>query len=270
MSKSKIGLIIVALGLLLLANDFASAGLAVGNAILEKEIAPGGNISHLMTVSTRESDPSMDIKVDVMGYGQSLDGTNIGLNASRDTGTYTARPFLKASPDSFHLDPGKSQKVMLKGDIPSDVGSGGRYALINIHSLPMGNKSVDVVLAVEVPIRLTINGSDIINKGEIESLDLVEPVSSKEQKLSLILKNTGNHHYRPMAKTVIEDQDGTIVANASSPSVYTLLPNYSRLIKIDITPEPPLKPGAYTVNATVNMDDGTVLANKKMPLEIKS
>jgi hypothetical protein len=270
MLKSKFASISMGLIFLLLATNIASAGLLVGNAILEKDIAPGDHISHLMTVTTRDSDPSMDFKVEVMGYGQSPDGSNNELNASQDTSPYTARPFLKVSTDSFHLDPGKSQQITLDGDIPKDVGSGSRYALVNIQSLPLGNQSVNVILAVDVPVRLTINGSEILNKGEIESINLVAPVSADKQMLSLILKNTGNHHYKAQVYAEVKDKEGSIVTNASTPLVFPILPTYSRLLKLSLTPKIPFKPGTYNVNVTFSMMDGTILANKETSLEIKS
>jgi hypothetical protein len=270
MLKSKLLSISIAIIVLLLVAGLASAGLAVGGAILEKDIAPGEHLTHVIQVSTRASDLPMDIKVEVMGYGQSLDGTNIELNSSQDNGPYSAKSFLKVSLESFHLEPGEVKQVTLEGDIPSDAKSGGRYALVNIHSLRMGNGTIGVILAVDVPIRLTINGSGTLDKGEIESLRLETPVSSKHLNLSLILNNTGNHHYRPQLEAIVKDKDGNLVANASTLLGYPLLPTYPRLFKLDIKPESNLKPGKYYVDATVKTKDGSVLATKEIQFEIKS
>ena len=269
MLKSKLNRLYFATVFILLVTGIASAGLVVGGAILEKEIVPGEHLSHVMTVQTRESDPAMDIKVSVLGYGQSL-SEKIDLNASQDTSPYTARTFLKVSPNSFHLDPGKSIKVTLDGDIPKDVGSGGRYAVINIQSLPIGNGTLGYALAVDVPVILTINGSEILEKGEIENLSIVGAVSAEKQKLSLIFKNTGNHHYKAETEAVVKDQSGNIMANASIPMFESVLPTYSRLITLSITPKTPLRPGTYNVNTTVSLDDGAILATKETSFEVKS
>jgi methionine-rich copper-binding protein CopC len=260
----------IAIVLLILAAGLASAGLAVGGANLEKSIAPGEHLSHVIKVATSASDTPMDIHAEVFGYGQSLQGLNTEQNASLDKSPYTARPFLKVSPSSFHLDPGKSQEVTLEGDIPKDVGSGGRYALVGVRTLPIGNGSVGFVLNIEVPIMLTINGSEIQNKGEIESLSIEEPISADKQQMSLTFKNIGNHHYNANVTAVVKDKDGQVVANASTPLVRPILPTYSRQVKLEITPNAPLKQGTYTADATVSLADGTVLTTKETSFQVKS
>jgi P pilus assembly chaperone PapD len=270
MVKRKIVSISIALVLLISAVGLASAGLRVDGAKLEQDIAPGTNLSHVMTVSTRSSDQPMDIRVELLGYGQTLDHLADEVNASQDTSHYTARPFLKVSPNSFHLDPGKSQDVKLEGDIPKDVGSGGRYAIVKIYTVPPnGNKSVKISLAVNVRVLLTISGSNILNTGEIENFSLKEPVSAEKQTLSLILKNTGNHHYKAMVEAVVKDKEGDLVANASAQG-WDLLPTYAELFSVALNPKTPLKPGMYNANATIKMEDGTLLAAKEAQFEIKS
>ena len=131
--------IFAALVFLISAAGIASAGLGVSGAFVEKEISPGGSISAIMKVSLGESDSPTDIAVEVFGLGQDRNLMLLCLNASSDT-PYSARPFLNASPSSFHLDPGKSEVVTLRGSIPADVGSGGRYAVVNIHRVPRETK----------------------------------------------------------------------------------------------------------------------------------
>ena len=260
----------VALILLVLVTSLPSSGLSVGGTMLEKEVVPGDHITHEMSVGIRSTEKPVDIRVEILGYGQSSTVPRIALNASDDTSPYTARPFLKVSPDSFHLEPGKRQTLTLEGDIPKDVGSGGRYALVRVHTLPMGNGSVGFIAAVDTTILLTISGSEIQDKGEIESLKPEEPVSADKQKMSLVLKNTGNHHFYPLIRLLEKDKDGNIKANASFPIVDPLLPPYTRSFDFSLSPETPLKPGTYSVNATVSTKNGSILAFKETSLEIKT
>lgn len=121
----------------LLSSTPALAGLGVSGAIFMADVNPGQSITHEITVGSDPTDPPMNLSIDVIGFGQGLDGANMELLPEDDKSPYSARPFLKATPTGFHLDPGASQKVVLEGSIPMDVGSGGRYALVSIHSQPM-------------------------------------------------------------------------------------------------------------------------------------
>jgi hypothetical protein len=269
MLKSKLMIASMSLVFLILVAGLASAGLGTSGSKLEKEVTSGEHITHLMQVKTDASDQSMDIQVEILGYGQSQDGAKRELNASQDISPYTARPFLSVSPSSFHLDPGKTQDVTLEGDIPKDVGSGSRYALVKIHSGAMGEGTVGFILGIDVPILLTVSGSEILDSGEIENLSLEQPISADKQTMSLSFKNTGNHHYLPKVDAVVKDKDGSIVSNVPVPSPISLLPTYSRLFKFDLNPNTPIKPGTYNLNATVSAD-GNVLATKEVSFEVKS
>ena len=269
MLKSKPLIALITLFLLLLGVGIASSALGTSGSILEKEVVPGDHLTHIMHVKLDSSDQPMDIQVELLGYGQSEDGAKRELNASLDTSPYSARPFLKVSPASFHLDPGKTQDVTLEGDIPKNIGSGGRYALVKIHSGIMGKGMVGFSLAIDVPILLTVSGSEIQNKGEIENLSLEQPVLADNQTLSLLFKNTGNHHYKPKVQAMVKNKDDSIASNVSVTSPISVLPTYSRLFKFDLNPKTPLKPGTYNLNATVRAD-GNVIATKEVSFEVKS
>ncbi|MDO9579480.1 MAG: hypothetical protein Q7J06_02775 [Bacteroidales bacterium] len=91
----------------------ANPGLRVSGAILVTDVSPGETISHQMAVAIRDSDPAMDILVDV-----------------KDIGEYSAKNFITIDKTSFHLEPGDSQDVVVTIQVPQDVGAGGRYAIV--------------------------------------------------------------------------------------------------------------------------------------------
>ena len=267
MKKIKVVPIALIIIVLLLVAGIAS-GLRVDGAILEKEVSRGEHLSHIMLVSTSASDAPTDIQIDVSGYGQSLSGINTVLNSTEDTSPYSVRTSLKVSSDKFHLAPGENKEVTLEGDIPVES-SGGKYALIYVHTAPQGNGTVGVATAIIVPVRLTINGSEIRHTGEIQNFTLIDPVSAKEQNISFIFKNTGNHHYRIQSDVVVTDKDGNIVANATKPNPGApIIPEATRLIKFNIKPQSPLKPGDYSANVTVKEENGSLLATKETKFKL--
>ncbi len=254
---------------LLLATNTTSAGLGVTGAIFEATVAPGEHISHKMIVNTEASDQPMDFVAEVVGFGRSLDGTTVEIDPELDTSLYTARPFLNVTPARFHLEPAGSREVILEGDVPTDVGEGGIYALVNIRSLPVGESNVGVVVAVDVPVRLTIANTKVLKTGEITSLSIDKPISAKEQNVALIFNNTGNYHYDALAEAVLRDAKGNVLANASTPLTFaSIIPTTSRLFEIKLTPGNELLPGGYNIISTVRLEDGTVLATKGIDFKI--
>lgn len=248
--------------LLLAAPVSADPGLKVTGAKCTASVAPGQTITHRMTVGIGESDPAMDISVDVKGFGQSLDGTYQELGVQADTSPYSVREFITLDKRSFHLDPGESQQVTATISIPEDVGSGGRYALIYIHSKPTGEGSVGYVTAVDVPIALTISGTELIKTGEITDIS-VSP--DKPIAVSTTFHNSGNYHYRAKNEVKLKDEAGNILATAvTSPTSSSIIPPYSYQFKVSLSPEQELSPGKiYYVDSEVTLEDNTVLDTKE-------
>ncbi|VVB71757.1 Uncharacterised protein [uncultured archaeon] len=151
-----------------------------------------------------------------------------------------------------------------------DVGSGGRYAIVNIHSKPQGSGTVGVSLAINIPVRLTINGTEQIKTGKITGIKLKEPLSSKQQNVTVSFENTGNYHYFVGLNASLNDKVGTVLARASIPQSFSVvIPRSTRDIEFSLRPGSGLEAGDYTVNATVSLEDGTVLDRKEVGFTIK-
>lgn len=238
----------------------AYSGMGVEGVIFEAKAAPGQHVEHEITVSLREDEAPMDLLVDIRDWGQTLDGSNQEIDDGAKS-VYSAKGFLHASPASFHLEPGGSQKVLVEGDIQNDVGSGGRYALISIHSLIPEEEggsegSVGVAVAINALVRLTISGTEISKMGEIEDMSIEDPTSREHQNISLIFRNTGNYHYKACAKAALKDRDGNLLASSSSPLSSNIIPSAARIFFVSLTRDKELLPGTYYIGVTVEEDGG--------------
>lgn len=248
-----------------------ASALGVEGVIFEAEASPGQHVSHEMTVSLKEDEAPLDLQVEVQDWGQALDGINQKLEEGTPA-AYSAKGFLNVSPSSFHLLPGGAQKVMVEGDIPSDVGSGGRYALIGIYSLiPEADEessegNVGLAVAINALVRLTISGTELIKRGEITDLKIDKPVSGRERNLSLIFKNTGNYHFKAVAKASLKDNEGDVLAEATTPPSSNIIPDASRLFEISLKPERDFEPKNCRINAIVETEEGALLAAKEVNL----
>ncbi len=264
-------IMVVQVLLLLLAP--ASFGLGVEGVIFEAEAAPGQHVGHEMTVSLKENEAPMDLQVDVTDWEQSLDGSNREMSEGTSACS-SAKGFLKASPSRFHLGPGESQKILVEGDVPEDVGAGGRYALISIHSLlpDAGDDSsegmVGVAVAINSLVRLTISGSELLQTGEIVNLSVEGPSSAQSQNISLVFKNTGNYHYKALAEATLKDAEGSVLASSVSDLSSNIIPCASRIFRVSLLPEKDLLPGTYRIAVAVKQEDGGILATEEKKISV--
>jgi hypothetical protein len=251
-------------------------GLGVEGVVFEAVVAPGDRISHEMVISLREGEAPMDLAVEIADWNQSQDGTNQPETDLDTAHPYSARNFLNADPSKLHIGPGESRKVVVQGDIPRDVGAGGRYALISINSLPEKTEqdvenSVGISVAINALVRLTISGSELIRRGEIIDANLDrddDAISRRHQNVSLVFRNTGNCHFMAQAEATLRNDGGVVLAKSSSPLSSNILPQSERLFQVSLQPEKELKPGAYSINATVMSQDGRLLASRDIEFRL--
>lgn len=245
-----------------------SAGFSVSGSILKTEVNPGQEVVHVMTVKNGEDAlPLLDLTAEVFGFGISPTGGNLKFSSEEDTSPYSARAFFEVSPNKFSLGPGESQEVVLEGRIPEDVGSGGRYAVVNIKTEPMGSGNVGVITAIDVPIMLTIKGSELTETGEITDIKVLE--NDDGLFALLMFENIGNHHYKASSEAVIKDESGEVVAEVSTVvDASSILPENVRQFKIQLDQETDLAPGTYTVDVSVIKEDGTVLDTEEATFEV--
>jgi hypothetical protein len=263
--------IIIMIGLIvfLILCPLPAAAIKVGGSIYTGSIAPGSSAVHTMTISTNPGDPPMNLTVDVLGLGQSLEQSNTGLPPEKDTSPYSARTYITVEPKTFHLEPGASQDVKATIAVPQYAGDGGRYAMITIHNAPTGSGSTLVVTAISVPVVISLTGTAATKTGTITKLSVADLIPGQPIKIITELKNTGNSHYKVKTNVSITDSVGKVVATGGSDiSSRSIVPPFTGAYNVNIAT--PLAAGTYTITSTVSRDDGTVLDTKTIPYEIKS
>jgi hypothetical protein len=236
--------------------------LRVDGSLLETEAAPGEHIRHVMTVRLSEGEQSVFAEAKVMGYGINKEGGIDPVEKEDDNNPYSASGYFKVSPESFQLEPGVPTEVVLEGDVPSDIQPGGRYALVEIHTAPQGNGTIGFATAIIVPIRLTINGTNLIKTGEIVESDI-----SGDDVLSWSFKNTGNLHFIVSAEAILKDDEGKVIGNFSSQKVVAV-PESVYPFKISLNPDNNLTPGTYTVELSAIGEDGILLDSSEKTFEV--
>ncbi|HOO52742.1 MAG TPA: hypothetical protein PLX30_00735 [Methanothrix sp.] len=244
-----------------------SAGFGVSGAILKAEVLPGEEIRHQMVVMIADDGSPLELVAEVVGFGQTLDGEPVRLESEDDTSPHSARDFLRVSPERFKVKTGSSESLLLNGEIPRDGWAGGRYALIEIRSLPPGYGPFGIAFAIYVPIFLTISGTELVETGEITGLEVEEMDGpSVDLMASLTFKNTGNHHYRARAGAVLKDGLGNVLASGETPlEESSIIPEALRLFEISLGGADDLPSGAF-LEARVISEDGRTLDSDEIAL----
>jgi hypothetical protein len=260
---------VLALPLIQSAPVFASPGLSVSKTIVKVNVPPGESKGFTMTVGNSAGDPTTDIMVEVMGLGQNIDGTYQELTETDDRSPYSARSFISVTPDEFQLSPGGSQEVTVSIDVPDNVGSGGRYAVIYTHSKPAGQGNVGIASAIGTTIVLTVSDTELKRAGSITDFSVAEIASGEPVGITATIENTGNYHYKAQAKALLKDESGIELSTASTPITgCSIIPTYSYEFEASLAPDQELKSGTYYVDLEMALEDGTVLDSETKSFEI--
>jgi hypothetical protein len=251
------------------AHADSDAGLGVEGALAEITADPGQKVEHQMLVSLGAGAAApMQIVVEARGLGEGPDGATLALDAADDTSPFSARGLIAAiEPEHFTLAPGGVQAVTATLAVPSDLTSGIRYADIYISSVPAaGGKSVGSVVALHVPVLLTIASSTFSTLASILSIDAGAPASGQPIGVTTVVQNRGDHHFRADNQVTIAEPDGASLGTVSVPLTgSSLLPLARHAYRASVTVRAGqiLPAGTYTVDSRVVLQDGEVFDERR-------
>jgi len=245
-------------------------GLKVTGGLISETVAPGQELDHEIYVYLDKDEyVSPLLTVNLSGFAMDENGTNIMLPPERDNKQFSAKDFLTVTPMEIQIQPDVPQKILVKAQIPDDVGTGSRYALISLKTSTPVKEMENIVITkvIQVPVFFKIKGSEFVETGEIKDLDTLK--SNEGIVINLRFMNTGNVHYKPTAKAVLKNQEGEILA-ASEPleSSSSVLPTGVWLFSMPIVSESELSPGDYVIEAAVTDEEGKLIDSGEVALNI--
>ena len=210
---------------------------------------------------------SADVLIEVLGYRQDAEKGVIPLAPEEDIGPRSARSFISPQTSSVHVAAGETKRIELRVSVPTDVGDGGRYALLRVSTQPQGQGTVGVVSAIVIPFTFTIKGSQLIHSGRITTLTVPTPESGKPVTVLITQKNTGNHHFKMRGRVLIKRSDGSVVGS-SSIVVTSPIPDSSSQTAVEVLPGMDLSPGDYYAEATLSDEFGARLSDSSVSFHI--
>jgi len=153
--------------------------------------------------------------------------------------------------------------------VPQGVSDGGRYAMIHIATKPPATGQIVFAAAVDVPVYLTLNDSQLIHTGEITGVTTGKITSGQPINISTDFQSTGNHGFKVKGEvTVTNDQGQNLdtIATPVTPSI--IMPGMVRELGASFTPSVVLPAGTYTVDSKVMLEDDTLLGQSSTTFEV--
>jgi hypothetical protein len=244
-------------------------GIKVVGSKLLTDVSPGDTITHKMTVSIGSDEAAIDVEAEVMGFGQKLDQRYDPLDPVDDTGNYSARTFITLDKNSLHLTSGSSADFIATVKIPSNVGPGGRYAMIYIHSVAPSGGGTTFATAVAVPVLLTIKTPGLINAGKITGVDIGKITSGQPAIITTTMMNTGNHHYyHARNELTIKDASGSVLdIIIGEPTAFAIIPGSTVQFKTPL--DSPLDVGMYSVISKMILETNVTMDTMTTEFEVK-
>jgi len=246
--------------------------LKVEGARIALDVEPGKIYTSPIGISIGENEAGGDYAIEVLGFGQApADGSYVALEAGRDTSTYSARPFITVDKPVVSLKPGEHAMVVATISVPADAKDGGRYAIILVHPAPSASGApAAFATAVAIPVFLTVKAGTVRETGEITAVEPPVAEVGKPFAVTTTFRNSGNYHFYGVVHNVtITDAQGRVIASVKSePFVRAIVPGQSVTFTAPVANG--LPQGNYQVVARVEMQDGKVLAEKKVTLQAGS
>lgn len=241
----------------------ALAQIAISPGSMDMLVPEGQHTLPSITVSN-DSDRPMDFEVQLAGYGQGTSGSTEVLEP--DTNPLSAAPYISFNPAEFALEPGESQEIELTVSVPQGI-DGGRYAVVLVIGAPGGDEPITTISRMGILVKLTIAGSQLVEQGSIEFIGS-EPVESGEPiPIKVTYANEGNVHYEVQSSITIFDAQGDVL-DAARTRWAVVIPGYSRELIAEWIPGSDLDPGTYDAQASVYLEDGTLLDEAAGSFEI--
>jgi len=256
---------------LIAAPAFANPGLTVSNAQIVTNVTPGQTFTQSFIVAIGSADPAVNITVQIDGAAQALDGTYRLLDAADDTSPYSARTFVTVDHSSFLLQPGGSQVVTATVQVPEDVGTGTRYAIIHFATPPQGTGNIGIITAIDVPVYLTIKGSQFNQTGTITGITTGTITNSQPITITTSFQNTGNIYFKVEGQTTITNDQGVTLDTVPIPlTSASIIPGIVRNLDAIFTPSGSLAPGTYAIRSVVMSSDSILLDKSDGTFTIKA
>lgn len=247
--------------------------LQVDGSIINQVVPRGESFIHTFTVQNPDGNLPMKMTVEVGEFAQELDGSYYVLPpGSPEAKAPSAVSFIsEINLKSFELAPGPdgAQDIQVDFTIPPNTRPGAYYALINVQSDPASGDQVGIVLAVNIPVVISVPALQRVETGAIKDLYNEELISGEPVIIKTLFQNMGNHHYKVKNRVVVEDSTGREVAKGDSNiTSSSVVPGYTYKFKLALEVPGAIDAGNYYILSEVFGEDGSLKDSLRVPFTV--
>ena len=245
--------------------------LSVQPSLISLTAKPGATTTAQLTV---RSAANLSVTIKTQGLGQALDGSFTALAPDKDTGAFSARSMITASPESLTVKPGDTIKLNVNIAVPANAGDGTRYAILTITGMPpapAGSSNVGFGVELGVSTIVQIANTPQHKTGTIDGIDIGKALPGQPLPVTVSFKNTGDTHYGAVpdelvTSATLQDAAGAELASATANgNQLSLIPGFTRGMPLTMTPSKPLVDGTtYHIEVGAGLKDGTIFDRKAM------
>ncbi len=241
----------------------AGAAIEGEETVIALALEPGSSYSVPIPIFLAPGEPEGPYRIAVADLGQSaFDGSFIALLPGEVPGPHSARPFLVLEEDQVVLRQGNNViNVTIK--LPPDPGDGGRYAIIQVRrttDIPTGPQPVPIA---EIPLFITIEGSNIITTDEITAMEVTIIGREDSTRVLTYFRNTGNFHLSGiMNRVIVKDRDGKVITQGETGTIaQPIIPDQEIMFNVSIGKS--FSNEEFVLVSRIELPDGTTLAEKE-------
>lgn len=260
---------LAALFIVITCATIPASALKVEGARIALDIEPGKTYTSPIGISINPDESEGTYAIDVMGFGQSPDGTYTALDAAVDSSSYTARSLILLDSSTVHLKPGERAEITATITVPSGTRDGGRYAIILVHPAASASGApAAFATAVAIPVFLTVKSGTISETGEISALEPPVAGPGKPYQVVTTFQNTGNYHYYSVVNnvTITNAQGNVVMTGKTEPFSRAIVPGQS--VKLSVVIGNGLPEGSYKVLSRMEKQDGTLLDEMNVAMQV--
>ena len=245
--------------------------LSVQPSLISVTAKPGATTTAQLTVRAAAN---LSVTVKAQGLGQALDGSFTALAPDKDTGAFSARSMITASPETLTVKPGDSVKLNVNITVPANVGDGTRYGILSITGFPPspgGSSNVGFGVELGVSAIVQIASTPQTKTGSIDGIEVGKSLPGQPLPVTVSFKNTGNTHYGALPNELVtsatlQDAAGAALGSASANGTQlSLIPGFTRAMPLTMTPSKAFVDGqTYHIEVGVGLKDGTILDRKAL------
>ncbi|HEY5649194.1 MAG TPA: hypothetical protein VIU33_06820 [Nitrospiria bacterium] len=236
----------------------------------EHELDPGKSHTDAFIINNAGSSPTM-VTISVSDWG--MDDAGNVLFEKKGSRDDSASDWIKINPRNFILQPEDQKQVRYTVTIPEETADAGYRTAVRIRAAP-ADPSGDPSLPGSKQGRIEVHGEFIYYvylvvghphpKGALKSFKADKTDSGV--KTELVVKNTGNVHFRTKGFIQIRNEKDRLVAEKDVPS-FPVLPEMTRTLSMEWAEEA-LSSGTYFLQLRLDIGRKELLG-EEVTLEIR-